>query len=62
MTSAYRFLPAPRRLGGTALAPAAATVCLRLGVWQLGRFHEKAAATRRESTTRPPEPCRRKFF
>ncbi|GAA2791264.1 SURF1 family protein [Kitasatospora sp. CM 4170] len=50
MTSTYRFLFTPRWLGGTALALAAATVCLWLGSWQLGRFHEKAAATRHEST------------
>ncbi|MCG6498320.1 SURF1 family protein [Kitasatospora sp. A2-31] len=48
MTNAYRFLLTPRWLGGTALALAAATVCLWLGTWQLGRFHEKAAATRPE--------------
>ncbi|MFJ3792876.1 SURF1 family protein [Kitasatospora sp. NPDC090091] len=55
MTSAYRFLLTPRWLGGTALALAAATVCLWLGTWQLGRFHEKAAAGRHESTRQAAE-------
>jgi cytochrome oxidase assembly protein ShyY1 len=39
----YRFLLTPRWLGALALAVAAAVAMVFLGIWQLHRYHERAA-------------------
>ena len=55
MSRSKPFVVSPRALALASLVVAVASLCVRLGVWQLSRYHEKRAlnATLREMLARP---------
>jgi cytochrome oxidase assembly protein ShyY1 len=53
----YRFLGAPRWLGGLALALALATVLALLGFWQLGRYQERSRINARIDAAITADPA-----
>jgi cytochrome oxidase assembly protein ShyY1 len=54
----YRFLLSARWIGGFLLCVLAALICVRLGIWQLHRLHQKQAVNASISAARsaPPRP------
>lgn len=52
----YRFMREPRWIGLTLLMILLATVCVGLGQWQMGRYEDKAAATKAREAAWNLEP------